>query len=82
MTEEFIVYVLFSEKYNKTYVGFTSDLISRFKSHNELSTKGYTIKYRPWEVLHLEIFNTKKEAMLREKFLKTGVGREFIKGLL
>ena len=47
--EEFAVYILFSSKFSKTYVGFTSNLIERFKSHNELSSKGYTIKFRPWE---------------------------------
>lgn len=38
--EEFVVYILFSEKHNKTYVGFTSNLIERFKSHNLLAIKG------------------------------------------
>ena len=65
--------------YNKTYVGFTSNLIDRFKSHNFLGTKGYTIKYRPWEVLHVEFLVSKAEALRREKFFKTGKGRELIK---
>ena len=77
--EEFVVYILFSEKYNKTYVGFTSNLIGRFKSHNILGTKGYTIKYRPWEVIYVEFFNLKVEALKKEKFLKAGNGRAFIK---
>ncbi|WP_309609521.1 GIY-YIG nuclease family protein [Flavobacterium sp.] len=77
--EEFVVYILFSEKQNKTYVGFTSDLSDRFKSHNELATKGFTIKYRPWIVIYVEFFNSKSEAMKKEKFFKTGVGREIIK---
>lgn len=75
---EYIVYILFSEKYNKTYVGFTSSLIERFKSHNELATKGYTIKYRPWMVIHIEVYQSKNEAMSREKWFKSGVGRDFI----
>jgi putative endonuclease len=77
--EEFVVYILFSKKYNKTYVGFTSNLIGRFKSHNILGTKGYTIKYRPWEVIYVEFFNLKVEALKKEKFLKAGNGRVFIK---
>ncbi|GIQ57707.1 hypothetical protein Flavo103_08430 [Flavobacterium collinsii] len=44
--EEFVVYILYSEKFNKTYTGFTSNLIERFKSHNLLETKGYTLKFR------------------------------------
>ncbi len=80
--EEFVVYILYSEKFNKTYTGFTSNLLERFKSHNELGTKGYTIKFRPWTLIHVEFFNEKKDAMKREKFLKTGQGRLFIKSLI
>ena len=79
MENEFVVYILYSQKHDTTYTGFTSDLISRFKSHNEMATKGYTIKFRPWKVIHLDFFTSKTEALKREKYLKTGVGREFIK---
>ncbi len=77
--DEFVVYILFSEEHNKTYVGFTSNLIERFKSHNYLSKKGFTIKFRPWIVIHVEFFTTKSEALKREKLFKTGKGRELIK---
>ena len=78
---EFVVYILYSEKFDKTYIGFTSSLIERFKSHNELETKGFTIKFRPWKVVYLEVYISKTEAMNREKWLKTGNGRIFIKNL-
>ncbi|WPO76871.1 GIY-YIG nuclease family protein [Flavobacterium sp. KACC 22761] len=80
--EEFVVYILYSEKFNKNYTGYTSNLIERFKSHNLLGTKGYTLKFRPWKVIHVEFFNSKSEAIKREKYLKTGIGREFIKNLI
>ncbi len=80
--EEFVVYVLYSEKFDKTYTGFTANLLDRFKSHNYLAKSGYTIKFRPWKVIHVEFFNEKKDAMKREKFLKTGQGRLFIKSLI
>ena len=80
--DEFVVYILYSEKFNKNYTGFTSNLIERFKSHNILETKGFTIKFRPWKVIYVEFFNSKTEAMKREKYLKTGIGREFIKNLI
>ncbi|OXB06234.1 GIY-YIG nuclease family protein [Flavobacterium pectinovorum] len=67
--EEFVVYILFSEKFNKNYTGYTSNLIERFKSHNVLETKGYTLKFRPWEVIHVEFFNSKSEAIKREKII-------------
>ena len=79
---EFVVYILYSEKFNKTYTGFTSNLIERFKSHNNLSTKGYTLKFRPWIVIHIEFFNSKTEAINREKYLKSGIGREFIQNII
>jgi putative endonuclease len=47
-------------------------------SHNELSTRGYTIKYRPWTLVFSERFDTKAEAMKREKALKGGQGRKYI----
>jgi putative endonuclease len=80
--EEFVVCILFSEDYGKTYIGFTSNLIERFKSHNYLSKKGYTIKFRPWQVIYVEFFTTKSEALKREKLLKTGKGREFINEMI
>ena len=78
----FTVYVLYSEKYNKIYIGYTSNLEERFKSHNELATKGWTVKFRPWKIVHQEIFENKADAMRREKQLKTGQGREWIWNLV
>ncbi|NOU62408.1 GIY-YIG nuclease family protein, partial [Marinifilum caeruleilacunae] len=63
----FDVYVLYSPQYDKIYIGYTSDLQARFLSHNELATKGYTMRYRPWEILYTESFHTKQESMKREK---------------
>jgi putative endonuclease len=80
--DEFVVYILYSEKFEKNYTGFTSNLIERFKSHNLLETKGYTLKFRPWKVIHVEFFNSKSAAMKREKYLKSGIGREFIQNLI
>ncbi len=79
MEECFVVYILYSRIFNKTYVGYSQDLIDRFYSHNFYATKGYTVCYRPWVVMHLEFFKTKKEAMAREKYYKSGLGREKIK---
>ncbi len=75
----FIVYALYSSNYNKIYIGYTSNLVERYKSHNELSKKGWTIKYRPWIIIHQESFENKLEAILREKQLKSASGRNFIR---
>jgi putative endonuclease len=80
--EEFVVYILYSPKFNKNYTGFTSNLLERFKSHNELGNKGHTLKFRPWTIIHVEFFNSKSEALKREKYLKSGIGREFIQKII
>ena len=74
----FTVYVLYSPAFNKIYVGYTSDLTQRLKSHNELAVKGWTIKFRPWKIVHTETFDSKQAAIKREKQLKTAKGREWI----
>ena len=50
----------------------------RLRFHNELSSKGWTKRFRPWTIAYKEEFATKKEAMAREKELKSSRGREFI----
>jgi putative endonuclease len=63
----------------KTYVGYSSSIIRRFYSHNVLANKGYSIKFRPWVVLETDFHSSKKDAMKREKFLKSGDGRKYLK---
>ena len=72
------VYVLYSAGYDKIYIGFTSNLNQRVLSHNELSTKGWTVRYRPWSVVYVEEYLDKRSAMARERYLKSGVGRKFL----
>jgi putative endonuclease len=74
----YTVYVLYSPTYNKIYIGYTSDLPNRMLSHNQLSSKGYTVRYRPWSVLFTEEYTDKSEALSREKALKSGQGRVYI----
>ena len=78
----FTVYVLYSEKHNKIYIGYTSNIEQRLLSHNELGTKGYTLRYRPWKLIYTESFLLKLDAMKREKQLKSAKGREFIWNLI
>jgi putative endonuclease len=75
----FTVYVLYSNDYDKIYIGFTSNIEQRILSHNKLSKKGWTIKFRPWTFIHTEKFDDKKDAMKREKQLKTSRGRNWIR---
>jgi putative endonuclease len=74
----YTVYILYSAKFNKIYIGFTSDIDKRLESHNILATKGWTIKFRPWVLVYTEVYHTKAEALQREKQLKTAKGRAFV----
>jgi putative endonuclease len=47
-----------------------------------LSKKGWTIKFRPWVIIHKEIFENKSEALSREKMLKQAKGRKWIRELI
>ena len=80
--EEFAVYVLYSEHADRLYIGYSSNSIERFKWHDGLSKKGFTTKYRPWKMIHIEFFSDKAAAMVREKQLKRGKGREWIRSIV
>ncbi len=73
------VYVLHSKLFDKIYIGYSSNLLQRLKSHNELGTKGWTIKFRPWILIHTETYDSKAIALKREKELKSFRGRQYIR---
>ncbi|MDX9773890.1 MAG: GIY-YIG nuclease family protein [Bacteroidales bacterium] len=78
----FYVYVLYSKEYDKFYIGFTSNLEARVAHHNHPKNKGWTARYQPWAQAYHESFETKGEAMIREKQLKSAQGRKFIRSIL
>jgi len=47
-------------------------------SHNIYSKKGYTVKFRAWEIVFTEDYEFKREAIIRERQLKSANGREYI----
>jgi putative endonuclease len=60
------------------YIGSTSDLISRIKSHNEGGVNS-TKDRRPLELIYYEACENKQKAEKRELYFKTGFGRGFLK---
>lgn len=76
----YTVYVLQSTIAHKTYVGMTDDLERRIIEHNA-GHSTYTKKFLPWEIIHTELFEIREEARKREKYLKSSVGRKFLKTL-
>jgi len=70
---DYVVYILYSFKSKRNYTGSSTNLIERFYSHN-LYGKDSTRLYRPWIVVHVEFFETKKDALTKEKYYKSGRG--------
>ena len=70
------VYVLKSiEGYR--YIGMSENVMKRLEQHNNKmvhSTKHGT----NWRIIHLEKYTTLSEAVRRERWLKTGVGRDWL----
>ncbi|MCW3101575.1 MAG: endonuclease [Bacteroidetes bacterium] len=72
-----VTYILYSFSADRFYIGYSANLIQRIYWHNN-GKKGFTTRFRPWKVIHVEFFETKAEALNREKHFKTGKGREWI----
>ena len=75
---KYYVYVLKSIGSGRHYVGFTRNVRKRLRQHNAGKTFS-TRPFIPYELLFFESFDSKQEAFDREKFLKTGKGRTYIK---
>jgi putative endonuclease len=76
----FFVYAIRSLTRNYIYVGLSNDYERRIREHNN----GYertTKPYRPFDLILIEEFSTRPEARQREKYLKSGVGKAYLKGL-
>ena len=77
----FYCYILYSEKDNKLYIGYTSNLKSRYKEH--LSGKVIATKSRlPLRLIFYEAFINQKDALRREKYFKTNPGKRSLKLML
>jgi len=77
----YVVYAIKSLNRNYLYVGLTDNLERRLNQHNN----GYnrtTKAYKPFELIYSEELETRPEARVREKFLKSGCGKEFLKSLI
>lgn len=74
------VYVLQNQS-GQFYTGCTSDLKKRLVQHN--TGKSEFTKYRgPYELIYYEACLNVKDAYTREKYLKTGMGKRYLKNRL
>lgn len=77
----FYTYVLQSKKNDRWYTGATNDLRERFKRHND--NKVSSTKNRgPFELVYYEACLNKDDAFTREKYLKSGQGKRYLRNRL
>ncbi|MFZ5845467.1 MAG: GIY-YIG nuclease family protein [Patescibacteria group bacterium] len=79
--QRFYVYILYSLRDKGWYIGFTTNLKHRLIEHT--SGKVTATRFRtPLKLIHYEYFINKADAKARERFLKSGYGRQQIKAFL
>jgi len=77
----YYVYIIKSKKTGNLYTGFTNNLRERFNQHNE-GLSIYTKGRGPFELIYYEAGKNKFDAMAREKYLKSGMGKRYLKNRL
>jgi putative endonuclease len=73
------VYILYSPSYNKLFVGLTTGLGDRMVSHNGAGGGDWTNEFKPWTLVHMELFNDESEAMLRKTYLEGPDGMVYVR---
>ncbi len=81
ITYMFYTYILRSKKGNKWYTGSTNNLQKRFKDHN-LGKVASTENRAPFELIYYEACINEQDARQREKYLKSGMGKRYLKNRL
>jgi putative endonuclease len=74
----YYVYALKSLNRNYIYVGMTKDIERRIIEHNKGENRS-TKAYKPFMLIYTEQYPIREEARKREKYLKSGIGKEFLK---
>ncbi len=79
---KYLVYILFSTRRNKYYIGYTGDDIQeRLRKHNS-NHKGFTGGSADWKIVYTESFDTVVEAVSRELQIKKWKSRRKIEELI
>ena len=76
--DQWFVYALRSVKDGELYIGISQDPDKRLKSHNRGVTES-TRSRRPFVMVFQEECNSRREAREKEKYYKSGIGREILK---
>ena len=80
-TTMWYVYVLISSKDKRWYTGMTNDLRKRFNEHNNAKSQ-YTKSRGPYKLIYYEASYNQADARSRELYLKSGMGKRYLKNRL
>lgn len=72
------VYVLYSVSDYGLYIGYTANLRGRLTEHNDGLSPSTQFR-RPWKLIYYEAYFETEDALGRERFLKSGAGRSYLK---
>ena len=75
----YYVYLLKNTVDESWYIGFTKDINQRVKDHNNGKGGKTTLHKKMWSLIYFEGYRNQLDAVGREKFLKSGSGRRFLK---
>lgn len=81
MKKMYYTYVLRSQADKQFYAGYTEDLKERFEQHTKGQVES-TRDRRPFELIYYEACRNKKDALHRERYLKTYHGKMFLRNRL
>ena len=74
----FYVYPLHSKFDNGLYIGYSTDLRKRLKQHR--TGLSFSTSYRgPWKLIYYEAYAEERDALGRERYLKSGGGRRLLR---
>lgn len=79
--KKYFAYVLLCDD-GSLYKGHCSDLVERYKRHCAGYGAKHTREHKPISIVLVEEFQTEQEAINREKYLKSGSGREWLRATL
>ena len=77
----FYAYVIKSLNHDFYYKGHCENLEERMKQHNSGMTESIR-PYIPFKLMYKEEFETREQAVIREKYFKSSAGRRYLKGKL
>ena len=74
--EEIICYIILTH-YGTTYTGITNNLLRRWKEHNE-GKSSYLRRFKPKEVIYIEVFSNRKDAAKKERYIKNIGAKKYL----